>query len=161
MKNGLKINYNYCRNAYYDVINNICQKVFEIIKKVEDEKMKINYGYIGRPEKIITLKNNESGSNNYLPGVSTREFNESLEYEIQMNNYFRKYIVSIIDRSGQIINVERTKIIKKGNPKEERAEFLYEGKVIQEKGRSNYLLHEGLRNALIIELEKAYKRNSK
>lgn len=155
---GLIMDYNYCKNAYYDVINNIYQKISEIVKKVELKKMKINYGYIGNQEEIIALENKNHSSKNYLPGVSTREFNGILESEIQMSNYFRKYIVSIIDKNGQIINVERDKIVKKEDPKDKNAEFFYDGKVIQEKGESDVLLHEGLRNALIIELEKACKR---
>ena len=116
--------------------------MLEPIKKVEDINPELTY----------------TTDNNYLPGVSTRESNAFLESDIQMSNYFRKYIVSIIDKNGQIINVEREKIIKKENPTDKKVEFFYDGKVIQEKGTSNFLLHGGLRNALIIELEKACRR---
>ena len=158
LQGGLILDYNYCKNAYYNVINDIYQKINEIVKKVELKKMKINYGYVGNPEKNIALENKNYSSSNYLPGVSTRDFNAFLESEIQMSNYFRKYIVSIIDKNGQLINVEREKIIKKEEQSDKKIEFLYDGKVIQEKGISDFLLHGGLRNALIIELEKARKR---
>ena len=158
VQSGLIMDYNYCKNAYYDLINSIYQKIIEIVKGIETKKMKINYDYIGNPEKIIALENRNHSNNNYLPGVSTRDFNSFLESEIQMSNYFRKYIVSVIDKNGQLINVEREKITKKEDPINKKVEFLYDGKVIQEKGEKNFLLHGGLRNALIIELEKACKR---
>lgn len=154
------INYNYCKDSYYDVIDDIYEKINNIVKKVELKDSRINYGYIGLTENVIALECNDSLNNNYLPGVSTKEFKEFIEKENQMCDYFRKYIVSIIDENGQIINVERNRIIKHILPGGE-VEYLYDGKVIQEKGISPYLLHEGLKNALMIEIEKAYRRKRK
>lgn len=150
------INYNYCQDAYYDVIDETYQRLKSIIKKVEDNE--ISYGYLGTPEKIIPL--NEVSKNagiSYLPGIQTSKYKNYLDYENQMCDYFRKYVASIIDENGKIINVERNKIDRHCLPNDE-VEYLYDGIIIQEEGINKLLWHGGLKNALIHEYNKAYQR---
>lgn len=154
------INYNYCKDSYYDVVDDIYQKLRNIVNKIELDKEEVFYGYIGLPENVIVSENDNSLNEKYLPGVKTIEFKNFLEDEIQMSNYFRKYVVTIIDEDGQIINVDRDKITKQSLP-EGQVEFRYDGIVIQNIKNQMYLLHGGLRNAVMIELEKAYRSKGK
>lgn len=135
------INYEHCENRYYSYMDEIYNCFKSIIKKTGSE---VNCAHIGLPQKTVEKRYNDT---HFLPGVSIMQMIEYLKEQEDLCDWYRKNVVTIIDRDGEIFTVQREKIKQDKN-----GDFLYDDEIIQDK--KNFLLHGGLRSALMIEIQK-------
>lgn len=146
----LFIDYEHCEDRYYSYMDEIYTYFKSIIKKTGSE---ITCSYIGLPQKIVKkdVRTNQGNNIEYLPGVSIIKTIEYLKEQNDMCDWYRKNIVTIIDKDGEIFTVQREKIKQNKN-----GDFLYDDEVIQDQKekKKKFLLHGGLKNALLIELQK-------
>ena len=139
-------------------MGDIYKAIKGIIEKVKIPENEVHYGNDEIIERFIQPENISVIDTRCLPGVSTSAVKEFLCDELHKCDYFKRYPVTIIDKEGRVINIAREKIIE-NKISENEVEYTYDGTIVQRKSDKNkyiYLRHEGLKNALLIEYEKAY-----